>query len=163
MNAGQILFGHTSYLGSSQIERNSTHQTNFVCDSLLKRNETYPFLKRILTGDKKWVVYDNAVRKRSWSKRDEPATSTSKADIHQKKAMLSVWWDFKDIFYFQLLPRNQNQFECLLSPANEIIQWNWTKKSRKSGQNWQFVKTSSPIKITPDHIHLWSLAKNYWS
>ena len=31
----------------------------------------------------------------------------SKADIHQKKVMLSVWWDFKGIAYFELLPRNQ--------------------------------------------------------
>ena len=35
-----------------------------ICDSLLKRNETDPFLKRIITGDEKWVVYDNVVRKR---------------------------------------------------------------------------------------------------
>ena len=36
-----------------------------ICDSLLKRNETDPFLKRIITGDEKWVVYDNVVRTRS--------------------------------------------------------------------------------------------------
>ena len=47
-----------------------------ICDSLLKRNETDPFLKRIMTGDETWVFYDNFVRKRSWSKRDEPAQST---------------------------------------------------------------------------------------
>ena len=41
------------------------------------KNETDPFLKRIITGDQKWVVYDNFVRKRAWSKRDEPAQSTS--------------------------------------------------------------------------------------
>ena len=33
--------------------------------------------------------------------------STSKADIHQKKVMLSVWWYFKGIVYFELFPRNQ--------------------------------------------------------
>ena len=66
-----------------------------ICDSLLKRNETDPFLKRIVTGDEKWVVYDNVVQKSSWSKRDEPVQSISKADIHQKKVMLSVWWGFK--------------------------------------------------------------------
>ena len=26
---------------------------------------------------------------------------------HQKKVMRSVWWDFKGIVYFELLPRNQ--------------------------------------------------------
>ena len=49
----------------------------------------------------------NIVRKKSWSKRDESAQSTSKANIHQKKVMLSVWWNIKGIFYFELLPRNQ--------------------------------------------------------
>ena len=39
--------------------------------------------------DEKWVGYDNVVRKISWSKRYEPAQSTSKADIHKKKVMLS--------------------------------------------------------------------------
>ena len=60
----------------------------FVYDSMLKRNETDPFLKRIITRNEKWIVYDNVVRKRSWSKRDEPAQPTSKADIHQKKVKL---------------------------------------------------------------------------
>ena len=47
------------------------------------------------------------MRKRSWSKRDEPAQSTSKANIDQKKIMLSVLWDFKGIVYFELLPSNR--------------------------------------------------------
>ena len=94
-------------MGPSQIERNLTHKRISICDSLLKRKKTDQFLKRIITSDEKWVDYDNVVRKILWSKRDEPAQSTSKADIHQKKVMLSVWWDFKGIVYFELLPRNQ--------------------------------------------------------
>ena len=89
-----------------------------ICDSLLKRSETDPFLKRIIKDNEKWVVYDNVVRKRSYSKRNEPAQSTSKADIHQKKVMLGVWWDLKGIVYFELLPRNQtinsNVYYCQL-------------------------------------------------
>ena len=38
----------------------------------------------------KWVVYNNVMRKRSWSKQDEPAQSTLKTDIHQKNVMLTV-------------------------------------------------------------------------
>ncbi|GFW37561.1 histone-lysine N-methyltransferase SETMAR [Trichonephila clavipes] len=54
-------------------------------ESLLKRHENDPFLKHIITGNEKWVVYNNVKRKRSWSKKDEPAQTISKADIHQKK------------------------------------------------------------------------------
>ena len=32
------------------------------------------------------------IRKRSWSKRDEPPQTTSKAELHQNKTMLSVWF-----------------------------------------------------------------------
>ena len=90
-------------------ELKEIHLTNRInaCDMHLKRNEFDPFLKRIITGDEKWIVYNNVNRKRSWSKRDEPSQTTSKADIHQKKVMLSVWWDWKGVVYFELLPRNR--------------------------------------------------------
>ena len=45
-------------------ERNLCRRID-VCDSLLKRHENDPFLKRIITGDEKWVVYNNVKRKRS--------------------------------------------------------------------------------------------------
>ncbi|GFV75089.1 histone-lysine N-methyltransferase SETMAR [Trichonephila clavipes] len=67
-----------------------------VCDSLLKRHENDPFLKRIITGDEKG----------HGAKKDKPAQTISKADIHQKKVMLSVWWNFKGIVFFELLPDN---------------------------------------------------------
>ncbi|GFW43665.1 mariner transposase [Trichonephila clavipes] len=49
-----------------------------ICEALAKRNEIDPFLTRMVTGDEKWVVYDNIVRKRSWSKRGEAAQTVAK-------------------------------------------------------------------------------------
>ncbi|XP_046837279.1 histone-lysine N-methyltransferase SETMAR-like [Vespa crabro] len=72
------------------MERNLCRRVD-VCDSFLNRHENDPFLKRIITGDEKWIVYNNVKSKRSWSKKDEPAQIISKANIHQKKVMLSVW------------------------------------------------------------------------
>lgn len=86
-------------------ERNLLRRIN-DCDLLIRRQRNDPFLKRIVTGDEKWVVYNNVKRKRSWSKKDEPPQTTAKADIHQKKVMLSVWWDYKGIVHFELLPNN---------------------------------------------------------
>ncbi|GFT60252.1 histone-lysine N-methyltransferase SETMAR [Trichonephila clavipes] len=60
-----------------------------VCDSLLKRQENDPFLKRIITGDEKGHE----------AKKDEPAQTISNADVHQKRVMLSVWLDFKGIVF----------------------------------------------------------------
>ena len=42
---------------------NKIHPTKriSICDLLLKPNETDPFLEAFITGDGKWVVYDNNV------------------------------------------------------------------------------------------------------
>ena len=47
------------------------------------------------------------IEKKLWSKHDEPAQTISKAELHQKKIMLSIWWDYKGIVYFELLPNNR--------------------------------------------------------
>lgn len=78
-----------------------------ACDSLLKRYEIDPFLNRMVTGDEKWIVYNNVKRKRSWSKKDEAPLTTAKAGLHPKKVMLCIWWDYKGIIYYELLPENQ--------------------------------------------------------
>ena len=38
------------------------------CDSLLKCNENILFLKEIVIGDEKWILYNNVDWKRSWGK-----------------------------------------------------------------------------------------------
>ena len=47
------------------------------CYALIRRKRNDTFLKRIVTDDKNWVVYNNVKRKRSWSKKYEPAQTTS--------------------------------------------------------------------------------------
>ena len=85
------------------------------CDSLLlKRNENILFLKQIVTGDEKWILYNNVERKRSWGKRNEPPPTTPKAGLHPKKVMLCIWWDWKGVLYYELLLENQmiNSNKC---------------------------------------------------
>ena len=44
-----------------------------ICDTHLKRNTIDSFFKRIITGDNKWIVYNNVNRNSSRSKHEEPA------------------------------------------------------------------------------------------
>ena len=92
---------------------------------LIKHEENYLFLKRLITGDAKWIVYNNVVCKWSWSRRDDSPQTTSKADIHQRKVMLSEQWDFEGVVFFELLPRNQtinlNVYCWQLDSLNESI------------------------------------------
>jgi len=37
----------------------------FICESLLKRNDIKPFLKRLIMSDEKWITYDKKDRSRS--------------------------------------------------------------------------------------------------
>jgi len=54
-------------------ELKEIHLTNrmSVCDQLIKREESDPFLKRMITDGEKWIVYNNVSRKRNWSRRGE--------------------------------------------------------------------------------------------
>ena len=113
-------------MGSSRTERKAFNATIYSCDLLKKRNENDPFLKRPITGDEKWVVYNNIKRKRWWSRPREPARTTSKAGIRRKKVLISVWWDYKGIVYFELLPTNRtiNSVVCIeqLTKLNDAVE-----------------------------------------
>ena len=78
-----------------------------ACDSLLKYNEKVLFLKQIVTGDEKWILYNNVEWKRLWGKRNEPPPTTPKAGLRQKKVMLCIRWDWKGVLYYELLPESQ--------------------------------------------------------
>lgn len=78
-----------------------------TCVSLCARQKHEPFLHRLVTGDEKWVVYNNQTRKRHWAKSGQVPLTTPKAELHQKKLMLCVWWDMKGIIYYELLQPNQ--------------------------------------------------------
>ncbi|GFU13884.1 hypothetical protein TNCV_940631 [Trichonephila clavipes] len=66
-----------------------------ISEALAKRNEINPFFKRMVTGDEKWVTYDNIVRKRSWSKRGEAAQKVARPGLTARKVLLCIWWDWK--------------------------------------------------------------------
>ncbi|XP_076764828.1 histone-lysine N-methyltransferase SETMAR-like [Xylocopa sonorina] len=78
-----------------------------TCDLLIQRNEREPFLKKLITGDESWILYDNTARKRSWSTRDKCPPTIARLGLHPKKVLLSIWWDWKDILYYELLPEGQ--------------------------------------------------------
>lgn len=77
-----------------------------VCHSLLSRFPRQTFLREIITGDEKWTFFITHTRKRQWVKRGERPEPDPKEDPHSRKQMLSVWWDFQGVIYYELLPPN---------------------------------------------------------
>ncbi|KOX78921.1 hypothetical protein WN51_08680 [Melipona quadrifasciata] len=52
-----------------------------TCDLLLQRHESDPFLKRLVTGDETWILYQNVHRKRTWSKENRLSTEQTYTDF----------------------------------------------------------------------------------
>ncbi|GFW50210.1 mariner transposase [Trichonephila clavipes] len=78
-----------------------------VSEVLAKRNVIDPFLNWRVTGDEKWVTFDNIVRKLSSSKRGEAAQTEAKPGLTSRKFLLYIWFDWKAIIYYELLPYGQ--------------------------------------------------------
>lgn len=70
----------------------------FMCDLLFQQHKNKPSLKRLVTGDGSWILYDNTQYEHSCIKDKEPL-SVSKFDHTKKK-----------VFYYKVLP----QFNVLL-------------------------------------------------
>lgn len=87
-------------------ERNMMDRLN-VSALLIEKDLEIPFLKRLVTGDEKWIVYNNVHRQRSWSAKGSEPTTTVKPRLTPFKIMLCIWWDWKGVVYYELLPRNE--------------------------------------------------------
>lgn len=78
-----------------------------ICESLLLRPHRQDFLRSIVTVDESWVHYNNKTRQAYWVPRGEKAPTEPKPDRHGRKIMLSVFWDWQGILYWELLDEKQ--------------------------------------------------------
>ena len=46
----------------------------------------------IVTGDKKWILFDNWQRPAQWLDQEEAPKALPKTRLAQKKVMVTVWW-----------------------------------------------------------------------
>lgn len=75
----------------------------FTCEQLLERQKRKGFLNRIVTGDEKWIRYDNPKRRKSYGYPGHTSSSTARPNIHGAKLMLCIWWDQLGVIYYELL------------------------------------------------------------
>nr|KAF6378955.1 hypothetical protein mMyoMyo1_009828 [Myotis myotis] len=70
---------------------------------LLQWHKRKSFLHRIVTGNDKWIYFENPKHTKSWADPGKPSTSTARPNRFGKKTMLCVWWDQKGVVYDELL------------------------------------------------------------
>ena len=95
-----LMFGfHISYAKKKRPNKPKTTLLAGIstCDSLIKCNKTVLFLKQLMTGHEKWILYNNVDWRRSWGKRNELPPTTPEASLHPKKVMLCLQWDWKGV------------------------------------------------------------------
>ena len=90
-----------------QLSERNTNQRLTTCISLLARHKKKSFLWRIVTGDEKWIYFDNPEHKKSWVDPGQTTTSTPKRNIHGHKVLLCIWWDSLGPLYYELLKPGQ--------------------------------------------------------
>ena len=78
-----------------------------ICESLLLRPHRQDFLKSIITGDESWVYYENNTRHAYWLPRGEDPPAQPKPEFHARKIMLSVFWDWQGMLFWELLDNKQ--------------------------------------------------------
>jgi len=90
-----------------ELKQRDIERRFFTCEQLIQRQHRKGFLHRIVTGDEKWIFYDNPKKKKYYASRGQslPSTSTStpKPKIHGSKVMLCIWWDQRGVVYYELL------------------------------------------------------------
>lgn len=57
------------------------------------------FFNRIVTCEK-WIQYNNRKRSAQWLDKDKVPKHSPKANIHQKKLMVIVWWSDVGVIHY---------------------------------------------------------------
>ncbi|GFV58063.1 mariner Mos1 transposase [Trichonephila clavipes] len=80
-----------------------------VCEMLLARYKRKSYLHRIVTGDEKWIYFENPNRNRSYVDPRKPTKSTARLNHLDRRTMLCIFWDQEGLIYYMSF---SNPFTC---------------------------------------------------
>ncbi len=92
-------------------DENKTNRVS-AARSLLEKyfsneDEEESILSRLITGDEKWIRYQNPDNRPQWLSPTETPSPRISKPLHPKKNLLCVWWDCRGIIYQEVLGDNE--------------------------------------------------------
>ena len=103
-------------LDSTEVKQKTKQTKNLncisACNSLLKGNKNVLFLKQIVTGGEKWILYNNVEQQRSWGKMNHHQTQQRPVFIQRRWSQRRDW---KGVFYNEFLWKTK-----LLTPTGTV-------------------------------------------
>ena len=140
-----------------------------------------------MTGDEKWIYFQNPKRKKSWVDLAQPSTSSSRPNRFGWKTMLCVWWDQEGVIYYELLNpgetvnahryhqqliklcvKNSAWKKAALSEKTRLTWFSFTTTYHGTHQQWFKTWRHStgkcyPIPLTYQTWHLLTITFHRWA
>ena len=110
--------------------REMLNGVSLLVNSCFKDRIGSGFDTEIVTGDKKWVHYDNPKRRKLWGMPWHASTSTPRPNIHCTKFILCILWDQLGVVYYELLKPSETIIRQSYPPA-----WQCSATCRKTVQD----------------------------
>ena len=86
-------------------------------------------------GDEKWCLYINMKQRKEWVVPGDTPKPRVKPDLHPRKTMICVWWDWEGMVDWEMLERNatvnKELYIAQLHRVNEAIR---LKRPHRQGQ-----------------------------
>nr|KAF6378822.1 hypothetical protein mMyoMyo1_009719 [Myotis myotis] len=110
-----------------------------------------------MTGDEKWIYFENPKHTKSWVDPGQPSTSTARPNRFGKKTMLCIWWDLEGVVYYELLKPgetiNTDHYQQQIIILNHTLIVKQSECARRYGTVILFhdnapSHTSKPVKDT---------------
>lgn len=110
-----------------------------ICLSLLQRQSACSFLNRIVTGDEKWVEFDNETRQHYWVPKGTATPARPKQKTNRKKLLLCVWWNCKRIVHHEFLNPGESVTADVYSAQLERVQSALLQKQPSLVNRWGVI------------------------
>ena len=110
-------------------ENNKENHLQIASQHLARHQATHDhkqhFLYRIVTGDEKWCLYINMKQRKEWVAPGDTLKPRVKPDLHPRKTMICVLWNWEGMVHWEMLKRNaivnKELYIAQLHHVNEAI------------------------------------------